>query len=113
MGLFTPAVKWLVVLVGALAGSYGGRIAAAYYRGEPVEALLKVDRSTLMRPDIVPGFVAVELVGKVIKLNPLGAALVAAAAAAAATLAEGPFVSGRGQDDQQLAVETGDFGPVV
>jgi hypothetical protein len=67
-----------------------------------------------MRPDIVPGFIAVELVGKVVKLDPWRAAVVAAAATTAATaLSEGPFVSRRGHEDEQLAVETGDFGPVV
>src|SRR5215216_4267253 len=64
MGLFQPLIRWIFVLVGALAGSYGGRAAAAYYRGEPVEPLLKLDRAAVMRPDMVPGFVAVELVGK-------------------------------------------------
>jgi hypothetical protein len=113
MELFKPVVKWLCVLLGTLIGSYGGRIAAAYYRGEPVESLLTIDRAALMRPDIVPGFVAVELVDKVVKLGPWSAALVAATAAAAATLAEGPFVSGRGRDDRQPATDTGDFGPVV
>src|SRR5215213_7386710 len=72
MGLFQPLIRWIFVLVGALAGSYGGRAA-------------------VMRPDMVPGFVAVELVGKVIKLGPLSAALVAGAATATSAFLEGPF----------------------
>jgi hypothetical protein len=113
MGLVKPVVKWVFVLLGAIVGSYGGRVAAAYYRGEPVEPLLALDRTAVMRPDIVPGFVAVELVDKIVKLGPWSAAVVAAAAAAAAAFAEGPFVSGRARDGGPVEADTGDFGPVV
>jgi len=112
MGLFKPLVRWVFVLVGAVAGGYGGRVAAAYYRGEPVELLLKLDRAALMRPDVVPGFVAVELVGKVFQLGPLSAALVAGAATATAAFLEGPFARG-GAGDTAPDRGGGDFGPVV
>ena len=113
MGLLKPVFRWAFVLVGAVLGSYGGRVAAAYYRGEPVEPLLSIDRAAVMRPDVVPGFVAVELIDKVVKLGPWSAAFVAAAAAAAAAFAEGPFVSGRDRDLGPAAPDDGDFGPVV
>ena len=112
MGIFGGPIRWVFVLIGAVLGSYGGRVAAAAYRGEPVEPLLRLDRAALMRPDVVPGFLAVEFLGKVLKLGPWSAGLVAAAAAAAAAFAEGPFVSGRG-GELHPAPETGDFGPLV
>ena len=113
MGIFSGLVRWLFVLCGAVLGSYGGRLAAAAYRGEPVEPLMRLDRAALMRPDVVPGFLAVEFIGKVLKLGPWSAGLVAATTAAAAAFAEGPLVSGRGGEDLRPAAETGDFGPVV
>jgi hypothetical protein len=106
------ALRWVLTLGGAIIGSYGGRIAAAALRGEPVEPLLHPNRAALMRPDVVPGFLAVELIGKILKLGPWSAALVAAAAAAAAAFAEGPIVSGK-RDQPQIDEGTGDFGPVV
>ena len=113
MPLIGPAVRWLFVLCGAAVGSYGGRLAAAALRGEPVEPLLKLDRAAIMRPDVVPGFLAVEIAGKFLKLSPWSAALVAAAAAAAAALADGPLVDARGEDQPRPIPATGDFGPLV
>ena len=92
IGPVGSVVRWALVLGGAAAGSYGGRLAAARVRGEPVEPLLRLDRSALLRPDVVPGFMAVELLGRVLKLGPWSAAAVAATGAAAAAFAEGPFV---------------------
>ena len=111
MGLVTAPLRWLFVLVGAALGSYGGRIGAAAMRGEPVEPLLRFEPASLLRSDLVPGFLAVELAGKLLKLGPWSAAVVAAAASAAAAFAEGPLV-GRGEDGA-LAPAAGDFGPVV
>lgn len=111
-GMSNSALRWVLVLCGALIGSYGGRIGAAALRGEPIEPLLRFDKSALMRPDVVPGFLAVEFVGKVLKLSPLSAGLIAAAAAAAAAFAEGPIVK---DDSDPLVMDSGagDFGPVV
>jgi hypothetical protein len=111
-GIVNAALRWVLVLCGAVLGSYAGRIAAAAARGEPVEPLLRLDRAVLMRPDVVPGFLAVEFIGKLVKLGPWSAGLVAAAAAAAAAFAEGPVVT-REQDQPELEGGAGDFGPVV
>jgi hypothetical protein len=111
-GLGNSALRWVLVLCGAAVGSYGGRIAAAKLRGEPVKPLLRLDRALVLRPDVVPGFLAVEFIGKVLRLGPWSAALVAAAAAAAAAIAEGPVVSEK-QDEQTLDDGTGELGPVV
>ncbi len=104
--LLKPILRWVFVMAGAVLGSYGGRIAAAAYRGEPVEPLLRLDRAALMRPDAVPGFLAVELVGKVLNLGPWSAGIVAAAAAAAAFV-EGPFVPRRPRPDEAVTPEGG------
>lgn len=110
--LRNSALRWVLVLCGAVIGSYGGRIAAAALRGEPIEPLVRLNRTALMRPDVVPGFLAVEFLGKVVKLGPWSAGLVAAAGAAAAALAEGPIVAGK-REDPPLEEGTGDFGPVL
>ena len=86
-------LRWFFTLAGAAIGSHGGRIAAAALRGEETQPLLMLDRAALLRPDLVPGFLAVEIVGKLLKLGPWSSALVAAAGAAAGALAEGPLVS--------------------
>jgi hypothetical protein len=108
MGLFKPLVRWLFVLAGAVIGSYAGRVAAAAYRGEPVEPLLRLDRAALMRPDVVPGFLAVEFAGKVLGLGPLSAGVVAAAAAGAAAFLDGPFVARDKEADVRPAAGGGD-----
>lgn len=92
-------LRWLLVGGGALAGSYGGRILAATLRGEPVEPLLRFDRATLLRPDMAPGIMAAEIAGRILRLGPWSAALVAAAGAAAAVLAEGPLTRPDADDD--------------
>src|SRR5688572_4410180 len=76
-GLGNSALRWVLVLCGAALGSYGGRIAAAKLRGEPVQPLLRLDRALVLRPDVVPGFLAVEFIGKVLRLGPWSSALVA------------------------------------
>ena len=111
MGLLTAPLRWVFVLVGAALGSYGGRIAAAAMRGEPIEPLLRFEPASILRSDVVPGFLAVELAGKLLKLGPWSAAVVAAAASAAAAFAEGPLID-RGEDGAQMS-GVGDFGPVV
>jgi hypothetical protein len=111
-GLGNSALRWMLVLLGVALGNYAGRIAAAMFRGEPVKPLLRLDQAVVLRPDVVPGFLAVEFIGKVLKLGPWSAALVAAAAAGAAAIAEGPIVPGKG-DEPSLDDGTGDFGPVV
>jgi hypothetical protein len=111
-GLGNSALRWVLVLCGAALGSYGGRIAAAKLRGEPVQPLLRLDRALVLRPDVVPGFLAVEFIGKVLRLGPWSAALVAAAAAAAAAVAEGPIVSGT-RDEPVPDDGTGELGPAV
>lgn len=116
MGLVSSAAgaatRWLLVLGGAVVGSYGGRVAAAALRGEPVQPLLRLNRSAVLRPDVVPGFLAVEVTGRFFKLGPWTAALVAVAGAAAAAFAEGPFVSRDGAQPPAID-EAEDFGPVV
>jgi hypothetical protein len=104
--------RWTLVFVGATLGSYAGRVAATAVRGEPVEPLLWFDRSMLMRPDAVPGFLAVELIGKLLRLGPWSSALVAAAAAAAAAFVEGPLVR---PDAEQHATqeEAAELGPAA
>ena len=111
MGLVTAPVRWVFVLLGAALGSYGGRIAAAAMRGEPVEPLVRFEPASVLRADVVPGFLAVELAGKLLKLGPWSAALVAAAASVAAAFAEGPLID-RGEDGAPTP-GMGDFGPVV
>jgi hypothetical protein len=106
------ATRWFLVMVGAVVGSYGGRVAAAAMRGEPVQPLLRLNQTAVLRPDIVPGFLAVEVTGRFFKLGPWTAALVAVAGAAAAAFAEGPFVSQNGAAPPAIN-EAGDFGPVV
>ena len=113
MGTGGSIVRWLWVLGGAAAGSYGGRVAAARMRGEPVAPLLKLDRTAVLRTDIVPGFLAVEITGRFLRLGPRRAALLAAAAAAAAAFADGPFVDESGDVAFQAPAAEGDFGPVV
>jgi hypothetical protein len=116
MGLVSSATgaatRWVLVLGGAVVGSYGGRVAAAAMRGEPVQPLLRLNRTAVLRPDVVPGFLAVEVTGRFFKLGPWTAALVAVAGAAAAAFAEGPFVSHNGAQPPATD-EAGDFGPVV
>lgn len=99
--MFGSLFRWVLVGGGALAGSYGGRIAAAALRGEPVEPLLRIDRASLLRPDMAPGIMAAEIAGRLLRLGPWSAALVAAAGAAAAVLAEGPLT--RPDDDADEA----------
>jgi hypothetical protein len=111
-GLGNSALRWVLVLCGAALGNFGGKIVAALLRGEPVKPLLRLDRALLLRPDVVPGFLAVEFIGKILRLGPWSAALVAAAAAAAAAIAEGPIVPDN-RDEPALDDGTGDFGPVV
>ena len=113
MGPGGSIVRWLWVLCGAAAGSYGGRVAAAQMRGEPVEPLLKLDQAAVLRTDVVPGFLAVEIAGRFLKLGPRSAALLAAAAAAAAAFADGPFVDESGDRSFQAAAAEGEAGPVV
>lgn len=98
MGILLWPVRWLTVFMGAALGGYVGRIGAAALRGEPVEPLLQLDRSVLFRPDVVPGFLAVEIIGKFVKLSMGAAMLVAAIAAAVAALVEGPLVSRPSQE---------------
>lgn len=94
MSIVRSALRSALMVVGALVGSYGGRLAAAKLRGEPVAPLLRVDRSTLLKADIVPGYMAAELVCKALDLGPVNAAAVAMAAGAASAIIEGPFVRG-------------------
>lgn len=94
MSMVRSALRSALMVGGALVGSYGGRLAAARLRGEPVAPLLRVDRSTILKADIVPGYMAAELVVKLLNLGPLPAAVVAMAAGAASAVVEGPFVRG-------------------
>lgn len=84
-------LRWALVMAGSVLGSYLGRVSGAAWRGEPVEPLLKVDRQMVLRPDAVPGFVAVEFVGRLTRLTPLGAAIVAAAATGVMAFLDGPL----------------------
>ena len=90
-GLLGRPLRWLLVMAGAIVGSYAGRVAGAAWRGEPVEPLLTIDRQTILRPDTVPGFLAVEIVGRLTRLTPLGAALVAAVATGVVAFLDGPL----------------------
>lgn len=94
MSVVRSAMRPLLMVVGALVGSYGGRLAAAKLHGEPVAPLLRVDRSTLLKADIVPGYMAAELVAKLLNLGPVNAAVVAMAAGGASAFVGGPFVHG-------------------
>jgi hypothetical protein len=95
--LLRPVLRWVLVLAGALIGSYAGRAAAAAMRGEEVQPLLRVTPGDLFRADLMPGMMAAELIGKFVDLSPTTAALVAAAGSAVAAFADGPFV---GRDDE-------------
>jgi hypothetical protein len=86
------AVRWIAVFVGATAGSWAGRIAAAALYGEPVDPLLRLNARTLLEQDIAPGFLVAELLGRPLRLGPAGEAVLAAASAAASALATGPYV---------------------
>jgi hypothetical protein len=105
MRVLKPVLRWLLVVIGAAIGSYAGRVAAAALRGEPVQPLLRPDRVLVMRHDLVPGFVAVELLGRLLKLGLWGSGLVAAVAAAAAAFVDGPIVRDRRADEWQAASE--------
>jgi len=91
--VFVRIVRWLLVMAGAALGSYLGRVAGAISRGEPVDPLLRVDRATVLRSDAIPGFLAVEFVGRIVRLGPLGAALIAATGAGVFSFLEGPIMS--------------------
>lgn len=114
MSLLKSLVRWLFVLAGAAVGSYTGRAVAAALRGEPVRPLLRLDRVALVRQDLVPGFVAVELLGRLLKLGPWGAALVAAVAAAAAAFVDGPLVREEEAAEHEPALgAVGELGSLV
>lgn len=85
-------MRWAAVFAGATAGSWAGRVAAAALNGEPVEPLLRVDQEALLSQDVAPGFLAAELLGRALRLGPVGEALLAATAAAASAVATGPLV---------------------
>jgi hypothetical protein len=89
--LLDRPLRWLFVMAGAIVGSYAGRVAGAAWRGEAIEPLLKLDRRSVLRPDALPAFLAVEFVGRLTRLTPLGAALVAAAATGLIAFLDGPL----------------------
>jgi hypothetical protein len=89
--LLDRPLRWLFVMAGAIVGSYAGRVAGAAWRGEAVEGLLKFDRRSVLRPDALPAFLAVEFIGRLTRLTPLGAALVAAAATGVISFLDGPL----------------------
>ena len=111
MGVVTAPLRCVFVRFGAALGSYGGRFSAAAMRGEPLEPFLRFEPASVLRSDVVPGFLAVELVGKLLKLGPWSAAFLAAAASAAAAFADGPLID-RGESGAPEP-GIGDFGPVV
>jgi hypothetical protein len=93
MRVVRPVVRWLLVFTGATFGSWCGRVIAAALYGEPVTPLLRVNARTLLQQDVVPGFLAAELIGRGLDAGPVTEMMIAAAGAAASAIGTGRIVS--------------------
>lgn len=90
--IVTAVLRWAALFVGATIGSMIGRVLAARLYGEPLDSPPRLDARTLLEQDVAPGLVAVELLGRVLRLGVRGEALLAAVGAAASAIATGPWV---------------------